>query len=236
MRMSLARSWWGNPRTRRVLLIVMALACGVLLTGLLALQHARSLGPSRGSPARPPWIYGRADARFTLIEYADLECPYCREDFPVLRHWIDTNPEVNWQWHHLPLSIHDPAATQNARLAECAGEAGGNTAFWHTVTWIYDNTRGGGAGLPDTAKPPDLSPAVRACLGTKRPDLAIKAQVDAAAREQISATPTLRLVDHKTAKALTLQGAIDGDILLSAVDLLTSPSSGEPSQGPERGR
>jgi protein-disulfide isomerase len=200
------------------------------------LQHARSLNTSRSASAGPPWIYGRADARFTLIEYADLECPYCREYFPVLRQWIDANPEVNWQWHHLPLSIHDPAATQAARLAECAGEAGGNTAFWSAVTWIYQHTRGAGAGLPATAKSSVLSPAVRACLGSTRPDHAIKAAVDDAAREQISATPTLRLVDHKTAKALTLQGSIDGDVLLSAMDLLTSPSSSGPSQVSGRGQ
>jgi protein-disulfide isomerase len=72
----------------------------------------------------PPWIYGKPDARFTVVEYADLECPYCRAYFPVLKHWIDANPDVNWQWHHLPLSIHEPAATSEARLAECVGETG----------------------------------------------------------------------------------------------------------------
>src|SRR3546814_12901129 len=72
------------------------------------------------------WLYGRADARFTVVGYADLECPYCRAYFPALKRWIDAHPEVNWQWHHLPLSMHEPAATAEARLAACAGETGGD--------------------------------------------------------------------------------------------------------------
>ena len=41
------------------------------------------------APAGPPWRYGRADARFTVVEYADLECPFCRAYFAVLKRWID---------------------------------------------------------------------------------------------------------------------------------------------------
>ena len=81
------------------------------------------------APAGPPWRYGNVDARFTLIEYADLECPYCRAYFPVLMRWIDANPDVNWQWHHLPLAMHEPAALNQARLAECAGETGGQVGL-----------------------------------------------------------------------------------------------------------
>ncbi len=81
-------------------------------------------GSEASKPAGPPWLYGRADARFTVVGYADLECPYCRAYFPALKRWIDAHPEVNWQWHHLPLSMREPAATAGARLAECAGEDG----------------------------------------------------------------------------------------------------------------
>src|SRR3546814_711098 len=83
-----------------------------------------AVGSEASKPAGPPWLYGRADARFTVVGYADLECPYCRAYFPALKRWIDAHPEVNWQWHHLPLSMHEPAATAEARLAECAGETG----------------------------------------------------------------------------------------------------------------
>lgn len=52
--------------------------------------------PAPATTTGPPWRYGRDDARFTVVEYADLECPFCRAYFAVLKHWIDTHPEVSW--------------------------------------------------------------------------------------------------------------------------------------------
>jgi protein-disulfide isomerase len=68
---------------------------------------------------------------------------------PILKRWIDAHPEVNWQWHHLPLAMHEPEATAGARLAECVGAAGGQAAFWQALKWVYANTRGDGQGLPE---------------------------------------------------------------------------------------
>ena len=84
-----------------------------------------------------------------MAEYADLECPFCRAYFVVLKRWIDAHPEVSWQWHHLPLPLHEPAASAGARLVECVGEAGGQAAFWRQAAeWVYTHTRGDGQGLP----------------------------------------------------------------------------------------
>jgi protein-disulfide isomerase len=180
---------------------------------------------SRPAHARDPWIYGRADARFTIIEYADLECPYCREYFPVLREWITAHPDVNWQWHHLPLAIHEPTATRTARIAECVGETGGSAAFWNAVAWIYQSPRADEENMPRDVQLPATSSAFQSCMRSERPDVRIRAQAESAAREQITATPTLRLVDRDTGKSLTLRGLMEGDALLSAIDLLLAPSS-----------
>lgn len=187
-------------------------------------------------PTGPPWHYGPADARFTVIAYADLECPHCEAQFPVLRQWIDENADVNWQWHHLPLAQHEPAATEEARLAECAGETAGHAAFWRTVAWIYEHTRGGGRGLPAGASPPGMTHALQECLASDRPDALIRTQADEAARDGIAATPTLRLIDHQTGRSLWLPaGAVGNDALLSAVDWLAAPHGdsivADPAQG-----
>jgi protein-disulfide isomerase len=175
------------------------------------------------APAGPPWCYGDFDARFTLIEYADLECPYCRAYFPVLMRWIDANPDVNWQWRHLPLAMHGPSALQDARLAECAGETGGHVAFWTAVAWIYRQSRGDGLGLPLGVELPGATSALRDCLASTRPDAVIRAQVEEADRLNIAATPTLHLVDNWSGQSLLLPaGPIEGDALLSAIDLLAS--------------
>ena len=179
-------------------------------------------GPDASKPTGPPWLYGRADARFTVVGYADLECPYCRAYFPALKRWIDAHPEVNWQWHHLPLSMHEPAATAGARLAECAGEAGGHATFWQAVAWLYSSTRGDGQGVPAGLHYPELTPALQECLDSERPDAVIRAQTVEAAEQGIAATPALQLRDRGTGKTLLLHGPVEGDALLSAIDLLAA--------------
>jgi hypothetical protein len=228
------QTWLTSSKILRPLMFV---TMALVLVGLLAWSFAHlPRRPVRGNPFAaassapahpgPPWIYGTAGARFTLIEYADLECPYCQAYFPILRAWIDAHPEVNWQWHHLPLSIHEPATTREARIAECAGEIGGQSEFWRAVAWIYQHTRGDGQGLPTDAQYPHPSIALEACLGGTRPDMWIRAQAEEAVHDGIAATPSLRLVDHQTGKALTLHGPVEGDALLSAIDLLVEPAGG----------
>lgn len=209
-------------RPRCLLLLASVLLLGSLGASLSSSVAQAVRGATVNPTAKPPWVYGRADARFTLIEYADLECPYCRAYFPVLRRWIDSNPDVNWQWHALPLSIHEPAATAEERIAECAGESGGKAGFWHMVDWIYSHTRGDGGGLPPGTEAPDTSSAFQTCLNSRSPDAFIREQVDDAAREEIAATPTLRLIDHRSHSTLMLYGPAGPSILSSAVDFLAA--------------
>lgn len=185
--------------------------------------------PDSSAPAGPPWRYGLADARFTVVEYADLECPFCRAYFAVLKRWIDQHPEVAWQWHHLPLSMHEPAASANARLVECVGQAGGHAAFWQAAEWVYSHTRGDGQGMPEGLSYPELTPEAQQCLDSERPDAVIRAQAAEAAAQNITATPTLRLQDRQSGKTLLLRGPVDGDALLSAIDLLAAGGADAPS-------
>ena len=211
------------PRQR----IVGAITLAIVLATAIALLPMWRHGPTRSPPSTMTaitWIYGNTRARYTLIEYADLECPYCKAYFPVLKAWIDAHPDVNWQWHHLPLAIHEPAATREARLAECAGRTHGNEAFWRAVAWIYANTRGNGEGLPATAVFPQHSAGLTACLESSEASNAVKNQSSAASRAGIDATPTVKLVDHASSKTIVLEGALDGDALLSAMDWLSDSS------------
>lgn len=204
---------------------------GILVAGLLGWLLYRTPGapaPRTGPeaaqvhPAGPPWRHGPADARFTLTLYADLECPFCKAYYPTLVAWIDAHPEARLRWHHLPLAMHDPEASRLARVAECAGEAQGHEAFFGAIAWLYQNTRGDGQGLPTDQAWPGLTTAMRACLDSDRPAAIVRAQADEALRSGINATPTVRLDDGLTGKSLLLHGPVEGDALLSALDLVAS--------------
>jgi len=207
-----------RKRRRRLLSAAIAifLAC---IAGILAFLARENPTPETH---HPPWRYGAADTRFTLVFYADLECPYCKDYSPQLRRWIDTQKDVNLQWHHLPLSMHEPAASELARWVECAGQTGGNAAFWSAVQWVYANTRSDGRGVPDLGTFPNTSAALKACAANEEIAAHVKAQADEALASGITATPSLRLVDNTSGQSMVLPGQVPGDVLLSAIDMMSA--------------
>ncbi|HBP0979010.1 thioredoxin domain-containing protein [Comamonas sp. Y6] len=170
----------------------------------------------------PPWLMGNPEGRFMLTLYADLECPFCREYFPQIKRWVGSNADVALQWQHLPLAAHEPAASTEARLAECAAEAGGHAAFWQAVEWVYAHTRSDGQGLPDGLRYPESTPAIEQCLASEQTEATIRTQAAEATKSGVTATPSLRVLDRQTGQAILLQGPVEGDALLSAMDMLAT--------------
>lgn len=207
-----------NRRWLYLTALVSAAAGAVLILSRPSLDFPpvpdRSGVDRNASPnASPPWVYGRPDARFTIVLYADFACQHCRAYFPVLKDWIASHPETSWQWHHVPTVATQSGAMFDARLAECAGESGGNAAFWSMVTSINQGSPPAGSRTPD----------MESCLSSSRPDAIIQAQAASAAEEGITTTPTLKVIDRSTGRFLFLYGPTDGDALLSATDLLAGP-------------
>jgi len=201
---------------------VLVLSVIVVATVAFLLWIGRYLNkPHAAYTAHPPWIYGAPTARFTVVEFADLQCAYCRMYFPTLHAWIDAHPDVNWEWRHLPLAEHEPAATQAARLAECAGEFGGSDLFWWTVQWLYQHPSEP-IEHPETLYQPPAAEAIRACLHSDRPGAIVRRQLLEATQEAITATPTLRLLDRRDGRAVTVTGIVSPDVLSSAIDALAA--------------
>src|SRR4051794_41893782 len=72
--------------------------------------------------------YGRPDAPVTVLEYGDLECPYCRAAAPVLRELVDgAEGRVRLVWRHFPLFEVHPHALTAALAVEAAAGPG---RFW----------------------------------------------------------------------------------------------------------
>jgi len=95
-----------------------------------------SLAPVTGDD----WVYGNPDAPITLVEFSDLECPYCSSFHPTVKQLVSEYPDdVNWVYRHFPLTSIHPSAVARAEAAECAGELGGNDAFWTYIDAIFAN-------------------------------------------------------------------------------------------------
>ncbi|WP_273828463.1 DsbA family protein [Pseudomonas sp. SBT1-2] len=214
------------PRRRRGLLAMLSFTLLAAVGGAVLLSNSPQQDSSPAPPTTaisgPPWLYGSSTARFTLVVYADFECPYCQAYIPQLMRWVKSNPDVALQWHHLPLAAHEPAASREAQLAECFAETGSAPMFWEAVEWIYGHTRGNGQGVAESSSPPGLSTATQACMKSEQAAAIVRTQTEEATAAGITATPTLRLLDGETGRTLKLEGAVDDDVLLSALDWLSS--------------
>lgn len=73
-------------------------------------------------------VTGKGD--FTLLEFSDLDCPFCKQFHPTVEQILkDYDGKVKVAFMHFPLSIH-PGAQGAAEAAECAAEQG---KFWEFV-------------------------------------------------------------------------------------------------------
>lgn len=169
-----------------------------------------------------PWTFGQVNARWTVTEFADLECPYCKIYTPALKAWVQQQKNVNLQWHHLPLDFHGSTAIYEAKMVECAGELGGAPAFWQAVDQVFERTRSNGLGFNGQLDINDVSHQVlMACAANdKQISLRISRQAEEAHKSGVTATPTVLIRDNNTGRSLKLEGPVDGVMLMSAMDLL----------------
>lgn len=88
-------------------------------------------------------ILGNINAPVTLIEYADLECPYCKDYHKVVEATLKSylaNGKVRLVYRHLPLIDIHPKAMDEAIAAECVSRVSGNDAFWTYIRKIFEIT------------------------------------------------------------------------------------------------
>lgn len=80
-------------------------------------------------------VLGDPDAPVTVVEYGDLECPYCRDAEPVLRRLVEESEgRVRLVWRHFPLFQVHPHALAAALAAEAAGAHG---QFWEMQRLLF---------------------------------------------------------------------------------------------------
>ena len=173
-------------------------------------------------------LLGQASAPFTLIEFSDFECPFCRryaeETFDEIKKlFIDTGV-ISYAYVHNPLPMHR-SAFQAARVAACAGDQG---SFWDMR-----------AGLFSVAKSPGLSdesiatlvdhmklerPVFDSCLDTVAER--VQRDLDEAARIGVRVTPTFLVGVRSSDGMIDVRSRINGAqplrVFVSAIEELST--------------
>lgn len=86
-----------------------------------------------GSPSKGP-----ADAKVTVVEFADFECPHCRELYESLEGIEAKYPQVRFVYKNFPLTQIHPWAETGAIGARCAYQQSPE-AFWKVHNAIFDD-------------------------------------------------------------------------------------------------
>lgn len=156
------------------------------------------------------YVRGPNDAKLTLIEYSDYECPFCKRFHPTMQQVMeDYDGEVRWVYRHFPLSFHANAQKQ-AEAGLCVGDLGDADKYWEFTDLIFERTTSGGTGF-DNALLPALAEEVgvdksdfEECLNSGRMADRVAAETADGTNAGASGTPTTFLVgpDGKTIDAV----------------------------------
>lgn len=80
---------------------------------------------------------GATDAPVVIYEFADYQCPYCRESYPILRRLAELYPQtVKVVYVDFPITSIHPLAVEAAHAARCAGD---QDAYWQYHDLLFQN-------------------------------------------------------------------------------------------------
>jgi protein-disulfide isomerase len=227
------------------LLIIGAFFIGSLTTQVKLLKKGATL-PSQVANNNPPsvpgdppaprqagevdpvtdedWVKGDRNARIALIEYSDLECPFCQRFHPTAQQVVDEyEGEVMWVYRHFPLTSIHSKAPKEAEATECAGELGGNDSFWAMLDKIFEvSPTNNGLDLdilPDLAEEVGLNrQAFTECLDSGKYASKVDAQLKSGTKAGVTGTPGNILLDTETGETLLLPGALPFTQMQQAID------------------
>jgi protein-disulfide isomerase len=190
-------------------------------------KDAPEVAPVTGSDH----VRGSRDAKIVIIEYSDIECPFCKRYHETMKKIFDEyskDNQVAWVYRHFPLVGLHKNAIKEAEATECVAELGGEDKFWEYLDLLYTTTKSND-GL-DLSTLPDLGAKIgvdkaklKECIDSGKYTAKIKESIAAGTKAGAAGTPytvinfkgeSIPLVDE-TGRGL---GSIPYDVLKKIID------------------
>lgn len=140
---------------------------------------------------------GTASKELELVEFADFQCPHCKEAQPNMEKLAVDFPNARIVFQNFPLPQH-PAAAGAAAYGVCVNKLGGSIAFFKFAGAVFDGQDGlataDGATLTlnSAVTAAGLDPAkVEACSKTPEVAAQVKASAQLAKDVSVNLTPAL---------------------------------------------
>ncbi|MDP2936205.1 MAG: thioredoxin domain-containing protein [Dehalococcoidia bacterium] len=123
---------------------VVVVLVGVVILALSITGAGGGAPPAAGGPGDSS-VKGSLDAKVTVEEYSDFQCPYCArfalDTFPKIdQNYVKTG-KVRWVFRHL--ARIGPESVAAAQAAECAGE---QEQFWPYHDKLFASQQGENRG------------------------------------------------------------------------------------------
>jgi len=172
-------------------------------------------------------IIGNPDADVVIVEYSDIECPFCKQFHVTMQQIMDqygADGKVAWVFRHFPLAQLHPNAPKLAEASECVAELGGNTAFWSFLDEIFAiapiNELFPMDQLTATAAKVGIdSAAFDACLASGRHQDTVESQFNEAIASGGQGTPH-NIIMVKSGERVALPGAQSYATVKSVIDTI----------------
>jgi len=139
---------------------------------------------------------GNPEAAITVVEFADFECPVCRNLHEALRGLLPKYPQARLVFKDFPLEQVHPWARTGALAGRCAYQQDPK-AFWKMYDYLYDNQDLISAAnawdkMTDYASRAGLdTDNFKACMTSPEAASAVDASIANAKLLDVSSTPTL---------------------------------------------
>ena len=179
------------------------------------------------APVRGP-VMGKPDAPLTLVEFTDLQCPYCNRftttSFEQIKKtYIDTG-KLRFVSRDFPLDFH-PQAMPAARAVRCAAEQG---RFWELrMALVRNASKLSPAFITSAATELKLDmTAFAACIAGNRHDAEINADMEAGRSLGIEGTPSFLLgrTTGDTLEGVLVIGAVPFEVFDAKIKELLAPA------------
>ena len=213
---------------------------GLLIAGALYLSNTKSAAVAKPvaqaaqtagkiRPVSPnEHILGNPNAKVIIVEYSDTECPYCKQFQSTLHQVISdygASGEVAWVYRYMPIAQLHPRSEKEAEAVECAGQLGGESAFWKYLDEVYSVTPSNN-GLDPTELPKIAADvglnvsAFNSCWSSGKNAQIVQADYQDGVQAGGNGTPFSVLVNTKDGTQTPIEGAYPYAQLKTMIDAL----------------
>ncbi len=140
---------------------------------------------------------GPAQSKLLLVEFADFECPHCKEAQPTVERLMKDYPQARFVAEQFPLRQIHSEAERAAEAGVCAAKLGGNEAYFKYADAVYANQssltpQGSAQAIQGAVTAAGLDPAkVQACVAQPSTKAAVDDALHLGNQVGVNSTPTL---------------------------------------------